>query len=125
MLLAAEVGAVFMIARTEAFPWLFTSLVRSLETSGPLRSLGRSGPGILAATVAEGVAFTVTSTAISLVLRAPMCQGRLWHIDSTQGIQSLCLVQTTTSAVVEDEDSTSMSMVTFQWLKPWFKAQCH
>jgi len=77
LLLAAEVGAVFMIARTEAFPWLFASLVRSLETSGPVRSLGRSGPDILAATMAEGVAFTVTSTAISLVLRAPKCQGRL------------------------------------------------
>ena len=80
---------------------------------------------IFAATMEEDVEFTVTSTAISLVLLAPMCQGRLWHIDTTQGIHSLCLVQTTMSAVVEGEDSTGMLMATFQWLKPWFTARCH
>ena len=78
-----------------------------------------------AATLAEGAAFTATSTAISLVLRAQMCQGRPQHIGATQGIQNLCPVQDTTSAAVEGEESTGISTATFRWLKPLLKARCH
>jgi hypothetical protein len=91
--LDAEVDVEFMAALTAISLWFFTCLVRLPDPRWPVRSLGPCGPAllicipalalylaallILAATMVEGVAFTVTSTAISLVLRAPMCQGRL------------------------------------------------
>lgn len=48
-----------------------------------------------------GEAFTVKSTVISLVLRAPMCKSNPRHIGTTLRIHSLRLAQKSTSAVVE------------------------
>ena len=82
------------------------------------------------------MAFTVTSMAISLVPRAPMCQSRPWHICITLGIQNLCLMQMSRTVVVEVDvapllvftDQIRVGRVAF-WicavLKQWLKARCH
>ena len=145
--LDAEVDAESMAALTAISLWLFTCLVRLPDPRWLVGSLGPSGPVllicipalamycaallILAATMVEGVVFTATSTAISLVLRAPMCQGRLSHIDTNQGMHSLCQVQTTTSAAGEGEDSMGIILSLLSRtdrrsvLKSRLKGRCH
>jgi hypothetical protein len=87
--------------------------------------------------------------AISLVLRASMCQTKPWRISITLGIHDLCRVQIFMSVVVEEDmvftpmwilrqayvpTSTLLiaaavlvfaDQIRWEVLKPWLKTRCH